>query len=637
MTFLQPAFLWGLLALAIPIIVHFFYLRRARRYEFSQAALVERLRQASRPYLRLRHWILLLLRLALVTVIVFLFARPVLGDYLPIRAEGASVVIVWDVSPSTKPAFERGRMLLRQLLREAPAAYEYRLLTTDSYLPRGEFVSARLLADMLDGVVPASMGYPIASILEKAELLFAGAQYPIRKVYILSDFQSTSVGDLGRIPQNAFSEVILLPLATDLQGNAYIDSLRGEWSQSGWKVSFTLRGESGRLYTVQVGEQRASRLPGTYEERLPPSTSHVEIRIEGDGIDFDNQAWVGLMGQHHLRVGWGEVLSPAFRRLHQLLGVEVREHSSVDPTIPIYVGSLTGLPEGIEGWIKEGGTLITHPSAELSPAQWQSSFLADEVLFAFPKSILQPLLIRPANASFWEGVFLPSGERPAFIAEPLRVSQIYPFAARAGQLLLVDESGLPLLWEIPYGKGRVYLFTFPWSGSSLEHHSVVVPLFARMYQWDSGENMVWEARSGEKRLFSIEGAERPRLRHLASGVEYIPPAEKRGGVWQFAVGDAPLPLGLYEVRNGEKTSAFLGVNVSTQESHAVPIPLEAWTERGIPAKVLQWEKGALQEKSIGFALRSWHLWLGLALLFLMVETYWARRLLRPATTAVPSP
>lgn len=49
MTFLQPVFLWGLIALVVPIIVHFFYLRRTRRYIFTQTRLLEKLIQASRP------------------------------------------------------------------------------------------------------------------------------------------------------------------------------------------------------------------------------------------------------------------------------------------------------------------------------------------------------------------------------------------------------------------------------------------------------------------------------------------------------------------------------------------------------------------------------------------------------------
>jgi len=60
MTFLQPALLWGLIALAVPIIVHFFYLRRSRKYVFTQTRLLEKLLQASRPYLRINHLILLL-------------------------------------------------------------------------------------------------------------------------------------------------------------------------------------------------------------------------------------------------------------------------------------------------------------------------------------------------------------------------------------------------------------------------------------------------------------------------------------------------------------------------------------------------------------------------------------------------
>ncbi|MCS7297230.1 MAG: VWA domain-containing protein [Bacteroidia bacterium] len=635
MNFLYPTFLWGLTALVIPLIVHFFYLRRAKKYEFSQAALVERLRQASRPYLRFRHWLLLLLRMALITAIVFLFARPTAAEALSV-GEGASVVVVWDVSPSMTPVHEQAKALLLEVLRRSPPSHEYRLLTTESFLPKGDFVSARLLMDKVSKIIPASLGYPITQLLEKAEFLFSGARYPVRKVYILSDFQSSSVGELSRLQAGAIDEIVLLPVPFSLKGNAYIDSLTAIQVGGGWRLGYRLIGEAGRLYTLRIGEKSYSVLPGAYEEILP-SSSFVELHIEGDGLPFDNQVSAGLWESQAGGIGWLAPLWQPFQRLHALLGLEPWQGTGSPPwdKLSVSVATFSTLPEGVEAWVAAGGTLILFPSAPLSPAAWSKLFLSSEVTFLGEAIPASPLALEPQGGAFWQEVFLPAPDRPSFLAEPMAVRLLYQFQPKTGQVLLRDEQGRPLLWEMPWGKGRIYLFAFPWEHSTLGAHSLFVPLFARLYRWGQEAHHVWATSAGRKSTFSVAAEGRPHLRHRTTGTEYIPPVEKKGTLWQMSFGEQPLPLGLYEVYSGNQVYGYLGLNVSIQESADPPLSLEAWKQVGIPVRIVEWKDNTFQEKADTFSWRSWHIWLIIVLLLIVAETYWARRLLQLAT--VPSP
>ncbi|MCX8112794.1 MAG: BatA domain-containing protein [Bacteroidia bacterium] len=637
MSFLAPAYLWGLIALTIPIIVHFFYLRRSRKYEFSQAALVEQLRRASRPILRLRHWLLLLLRLALVTVVVFLFARPKISPTLSPNPSGASVVIIWDVSPSMTPAFPQAYALLEEAIQRDPPLYEYKLLTTDSYLPKGGFVSARLLMERLRSVRPASMGYSIASFLEQSELLFSGAQYLHRKVYIVSDFQRSSVGPLTRLRKESLGEIVLIPISNSLSSNAYIDSLHTQREGGQWRIHYRLRGEAGKIYPVQVNGQQRSLLPGNYEESLPLTAKQISINIAGDGIDFDNQVSAGLQESPQNKVLWTIPLSEAFLRLHRLLGIEPLRDQTRDEwqAVSIWVGELGRLPESIATWTAEGGNLILFPPTDLSPSVWQKVFLSAEIPFPQANFPSQPLAVQPVNSSFWEGVFF-SGNPSATLAEPLTVKVLYRFQHPTGRVLLRDDQGNDLLWEIPVGRGRVYLFAFPLEGSNLSYHSLCVPLFARLYRWEEEtEESLWKVEAGKRRTFRIQSAERPRLRHIATDRDYIPPAEKRGPVWHFSFGDQPLPLGLYEVRDEKEAYGYVGLNTAVEESSSPPLPLTEWEQAGLSVRTLSWEDGQLVEKRLTFGWRDWHVWLILAVILIATETYWARSLLRPNPATVP--
>src|SRR5579859_2108761 len=76
MSFLSPAFLIGLGALAIPVLVHLIQRERKRVVEFPSLMFVRRIPYQSVRRRRIRHWFLLAMRAAALALIVLAFARP---------------------------------------------------------------------------------------------------------------------------------------------------------------------------------------------------------------------------------------------------------------------------------------------------------------------------------------------------------------------------------------------------------------------------------------------------------------------------------------------------------------------------------------------------------------------------------
>ena len=77
MQFLYPQFLWALLLLLIPVLVHLFQLRRFRTTFFTNVALLQKLTAESNKSKSIKKWLLLLSRLLAIAALVFAFARPV--------------------------------------------------------------------------------------------------------------------------------------------------------------------------------------------------------------------------------------------------------------------------------------------------------------------------------------------------------------------------------------------------------------------------------------------------------------------------------------------------------------------------------------------------------------------------------
>src|SRR5258705_11436690 len=96
MSFLAPAFLLGLAALAIPVFIHLIQRERKRVIEFPSLMFVRRIPYQSVRRRRIRHWALLLLRAAAIALIVAAFARPFLrqGGVAAAAVGGAREIVV---------------------------------------------------------------------------------------------------------------------------------------------------------------------------------------------------------------------------------------------------------------------------------------------------------------------------------------------------------------------------------------------------------------------------------------------------------------------------------------------------------------------------------------------------------------
>src|SRR5690606_41260075 len=81
MEFLNPLALAALAAAAIPLIIHLFNFRRPRKVDFSSLEFVRELQKSTMQRVRIKQWLLLLLRMLAIACLVIAFARPTLtGD-----------------------------------------------------------------------------------------------------------------------------------------------------------------------------------------------------------------------------------------------------------------------------------------------------------------------------------------------------------------------------------------------------------------------------------------------------------------------------------------------------------------------------------------------------------------------------
>ena len=116
MSFLQPALLWGLLAVSIPIIIHLLNRRRHRTVKWAAMDFLLKATRESRGKKKIKHLIILTCRALAVAALVFAIARPLLGGFLGFGATVDTVVLILDRSASMERSEADGQPSKRELV-----------------------------------------------------------------------------------------------------------------------------------------------------------------------------------------------------------------------------------------------------------------------------------------------------------------------------------------------------------------------------------------------------------------------------------------------------------------------------------------------------------------------------------------
>lgn len=231
MIFTNPAFLWGLLAVLIPIAVHLLNFHRYRTVYFSNVARLQELHTESRRSSNLHRWLLLAARILAIVFLVLAFARPVIPDRDSTTRSGNTVVSVFiDNSFSMESASQQGSLIDEAVrkARELVTAYgvgdRYQLLTSDltgvqmRWFSRDEFLEA------LDEVKPSAASPLLSDVVRRQQAFMAASGAANRHAYVISDFQR-STADLDVLPTDSLALVTLVPLQGTEADNIFIDTL----------------------------------------------------------------------------------------------------------------------------------------------------------------------------------------------------------------------------------------------------------------------------------------------------------------------------------------------------------------------------------------------------------------------------
>lgn len=208
MSFLNPLFLLGLLAAAVPVVIHLFTRRRPRERPFPSLEFLAAVNQSELRRLRLKQWLLLLLRALALAALALALARPALrgSGARAGSAAATTVVALVDVSGSMAAAgvaagdaapptlARQARRVVEDLLAALGPADELLLVPYDrsprpaGERPGGDVPRLRAAAQALEaGATTTDHG----AALELAARVLAASRSLNRELFWVSDFQAS--------------------------------------------------------------------------------------------------------------------------------------------------------------------------------------------------------------------------------------------------------------------------------------------------------------------------------------------------------------------------------------------------------------------------------------------------------------
>jgi len=230
MQFIYPGFLFGLLAIGIPILIHLFNFRRFKKILFTNVKFLKEVKQQSQKQRNLKHLLVLAARILAISALVFAFAQP----YIPLGNKKAekgqkAISIYVDNSFSMNAVSEKGPLLevAKSKAREIATAYsesdKFQILTNDFSGANDRFYSREEFLQRLDEIEIDPTSKSLEGIIQKQSHFLANSEYKFKKAYVISDFQKSFAGEKTIKPQ-AGVEVNLIPLKSTTSQNLYIDS-----------------------------------------------------------------------------------------------------------------------------------------------------------------------------------------------------------------------------------------------------------------------------------------------------------------------------------------------------------------------------------------------------------------------------
>ncbi|MBL7791482.1 MAG: BatA domain-containing protein [Saprospiraceae bacterium] len=667
MQFLYPAFLFALLSLAIPVIIHLFYFRRFKKVYFSNVRFLKEIKEETSSRSRLRNLIVLAMRLLALLFLVLAFAQPFIPQDVEVKQGAKAVSVFVDNSFSMSalsqdvPLVDRAKQRAREIVEAYSVEDQFQVLTNDFEGRHQRLVSREDALALIDeiGVSPAVR--ELSKVLARQEQTLNSGKYTNQVAYIISDFQR-NITDIGNYPDSTF-EINLVPLQSVQERNISIDTawfetpvqLLNQTDQLVVRVS-NYSGENAENIRLSLQYEGQSKPVGelsvpansTVSDTVPftilrTGWHEARLQLTDYPVQFDDSYFLAFNVAEKIKVlniyenTPNRYLESAFAGISYFEAKSSPsrslDYSRFAENQLIVVDGLRSISSGLAAellqYARRGGNVLVFPAKDadlLSYRSFLTAFPSNE-LMAFENTERQVGSINTQEFVF-NDVFENAG---ANLKLPVTKGnfKFTNYNNRKEEQLLSYRDGSSFLSKYPVERGHLYICAAPMNEEINNlplNGEIFIPMLYKM-ALSSGQKRpiaytlgVDEVVSADHRTTSTEMVY--KLKGL--GEEFIPQQRIVGSTVFLTLNEEVKEAGFYQLfMQSDTILQKLAFNYNRKESeldYYNPTDLQAWV--GDNAKVIDINDNTvltakIEERSKGVTL--WRWCVILALLFLAAE------------------
>lgn len=605
MHFLYPGFLWSLLALAIPVIIHLFYFRRFKRVYFTNVRFLKEIKEETSSRNKLKNLLILAMRMLAVACLVFAFAQPFIptGDQLKLGDKAVSIF----VDNSFSMAAEKENIPLLDLAKERAEkivnAYgedtRFQIITHDFEGRHQRLVSKDEALALIEEIVISPAVQPLSKVINRQRQVLKGDHHLI---FLISDFQK-SIADL-KPWTDSLTELNLLPVQHSVSKNVSIDSA---W----FAAPVPILGEANQLvvkytnHSDQAVEELSASLFKDGQERpaglisIEPRSSVTDtlpinilktgiheavLRLKDFPVQFDDSLYLSFLVKEKVKVLSINEQGPD-RYLQALFGgisyfqfdnqeagrIQYQVFKDYDLILINDIRALSsGLADELYRYMETGGKVMVLPGKEADITTY-NSFLSRSrarTLQAWSTAAKQVASLN-INDFVFSDVFTST---PSNLRLPSTKGG-FGFGGQQSSTsitIMTYRDGSPYLFRSAVGEGQLYV-----CASSLNTAyndlgtlaEVFVPMLYKMaLVKNKGANLCFFI--GKDNLVEIENQKTngESVYKLKGVNEFIPSQQGFGRKVVLDVKNQVMKAGYYDVMLGERVQDRLAFNYDRKES-----------------------------------------------------------------------
>lgn len=605
MVFLYPQFLLGLLALSIPIIIHLFNFKKTKKIFFSNNQFLKNVKKASSSKLKLKHFLILAARMLFIAFLVLAFAQP----FIPSTKEelnNQSVYIYLDNSMSMSNKLNNDQSALdvavnyiNEILNLYPASSQFVLLTNEFNPFSNSLKSAGQIREAITEVNFTGISRSLPDVMNRFNRM-ESFNLNENDVFILSDFQKSTTGQLDQINFDPKQNYSFIPLTPTQTSNVFIDSLyltkpflfEGQTNQL--EVSMANSSEEEvkdliiKLFVndVQVANASVDIAPNSKNIIKFDLASGLQkqnrcrLSFEEFPVSFDNDFYFALNLAN--RISIVEIKSsPAGTNIEKVYGndnifnfssynINNMDYSQIKNADLIILNNLSeltaSLTSSLKDFLNSRGHILIIPSENVKTESFDQ--LVSRVRFSSLQETDTKNLSPPDFANpFYENIF----EETNVVLDMPQARRTLNWSANASSLLSFNN-GEPFLSEIS-DVGKIYILGSPLNNSytNFHKHAIFVPVMYKIASLSKAINERLYYSINESVIsIGIDSVAKNEVYKLANltdqNQELIPNQRSTGADLILELPKNSLEAGYYDLQLKDEGKKILAFNYDKSES-----------------------------------------------------------------------